>query len=121
MVQEDDEGLPAVELVIAAIEDTSFVAGLDVRVTALPECDYVRHEDCAQTSAAAQVRVGAGAEEITLRPGAEPREVELRNRRVQFAVPLAQVRALVDTACAAGPDRAGVDAVVVAVTRWGGT
>jgi hypothetical protein len=40
---------------------------------------------------------------------------------LELAVPLALIRPLLDTACAGGPDTAGIDAVVVIVTRWGGT
>jgi hypothetical protein len=121
MTQQDADGLPRTELMIASIAESAFIAGLDLRVTPRPTCGFVLDERCAQTSAPADVRVEVGGEDRVVRAGAEPDVFALRDREVTLAAPLAQLRALVDTECAAGPDGAGIDATVVVVVRWGGT
>lgn len=115
------DGLPRTELVIASIEESAFIASLDLRVTPRASCGFVLDERCAQTSVPADVRIDVGGDERVVRAGAEPEVIVLRDREVTVAAPLAQQRALVDTECAAGPDRAGIDATVVVVVRWGGT
>jgi hypothetical protein len=119
--QEDADGLPRTELVMASIGESAFIAGLDLRVTPRATCDFVLDERCAQTTVPADVRVAVGGEDRVVRAGAEPDVFALRDREVTLAAPLAQLRALVDTECAAGPDGAGIDATVVVVVRWGGT
>jgi len=121
VVQQDADGLPVTELVIASIADSSFIGGVDLRVAPRSTCGFVLNEACAQTTIPADVRVEVGSHEQVVRSGAEPETFALRDREVTLAVPLAQERVLVDTECAAGPDAAGIDATVVIVVRWGGT
>jgi hypothetical protein len=120
IVQQDADGLPVTELVIASIAESSFIGGVDLRVSPRSTCGYVLSEACAQTTTPADVRVEVGSEEQVVRSGAEPQTFALRDRELTIAVPLAQDRVLVDTGCAAGPDAAGIDATVVIVIRWGG-
>ena len=65
-VKRDGDSLPETELILARLRDTSFVAGLDIRVRPRMSCPYVRDETCAETAIAAEVTVASRSENFTL-------------------------------------------------------
>ena len=119
-MKRDGENLPETELILARLRDTSFVAGLDVRVRPRMSCPYVRDERCAQTAIAAEVTVANRGENFTLASGETPLRIRQGAAEIELTLPFAQRRVLLDTACALGAKTTGADVELVAVVRWGG-
>ena len=82
-------------------------------------CPYVRDETCAQTAIAAEVSVASRSETFTLASGESPLRIKQGASEIELALPFAQRRVLLDTACALGAKMPGADVELVAVVRWG--
>ena len=118
-VKRDGDNLPKTELILARLRDTSFVAGLDIRVRPRMSCPYVRNETCAETAIAAEVTVASRGESFTLASGESPLRISQGASEIELSLPFAQRRVLLDTACALGAKAPGADVELVAVVRWG--
>jgi hypothetical protein len=76
---------------------------------------------CAETAVASEIDVHTGKEHVTLRGGEPPQHLDVNGLDVEFAMPFAQWRAVVDQQCAEGMSglvpTIGPDAILIAVVR----
>lgn len=114
-------GRSEVELNLLMLTGSTFAAHLDVTVTPRAECEYRLRPGCAETAIATQVQVTTSTEHFTLLGGEPPQHAHVSGFDIEFAVPFAQRRAVVDTQCAEATGglvpSVGIDAVLVAVVR----
>jgi hypothetical protein len=120
-VRDTSRGGPFVELDLSILRASTLAAHLDISVSPREDCEYRIRPGCAETAIATQIEVRTGKQHLTLHGGEPPQHVNVNGFDVEFAIPFAQQRAVVDSQCAealAGQlPGTGLDAALVAVVR----
>ncbi len=114
--------VPEQRLVVSRGASAPVLDGLQVAVVPLHGCELAV-DDCGTAARAANVTLGGGSfPTATIGVGDAPAVLEGETgTRITVAVAHAQVRALVDTECAAGPEGLGDDLELAAVIEQPGT